>query len=212
MNCKNHYCEKTCHFGDCKPCDQQLDVRCFCGKELQANAACGKQNELFSCRQKCGKKLSCSFHTCVEICHPGDCSPCLYDPELVKCCPCGKTHLSAIAGNEQRLLCTDPIPVCDKICNKKLSCGSATEPHYCQNKCHTGKCPPCPLQTIIRCECGANSQKIHCKEMISPNFKCKRRCNKKLHCGRHKCLNECCTDLDHLCFKTCGNLKFDFEN
>lgn len=207
-NCGTHYCQRNCHYGSCDTCEKVLDVRCFCGKETETGAACGKQKESFSCGKKCSKSLSCTFHACLDLCHPGECGSCPFDPQTVKCCPCGKTLLANMTNKKARQLCIDPIPVCDQVCNKQLSCGNENDPHYCKNSCHTGPCSPCSLSTIIKCECGANSQKILCTEMTSPKFQCKKKCGKKLKCGRHKCLNTCCTDKEHLCLQTCGRFSF----
>lgn len=206
LGCGKHFCEKTCHYGECDPCEVIYDVKCFCGKETRTDLICSKKIELFSCEQKCSKMLSCAFHTCIDPCHPGGCGQCPFDPASVKNCPCGKTLISEVLNGKKRLLCIDPIPVCGKSCNKRLACGSDTDPHYCTCTCHTGSCSPCGLKSILRCECGANSQKFDCKDVISDRFKCKRRCNKKLSCGRHKCLNECCTDKEHICRQVCGNI------
>ena len=205
LECGKHFCIKKCHFGNCGPCKNVFDVSCFCGKETKTNLACTQDLETsFACEQKCSKILECNFHTCANSCHSGDCGPCPYDPVNVKNCPCGNTAISDIVDSKKRLLCIDLIPVCGKICNKKLTCGTASDPHYCTSLCHAGSCLPCNLKTILRCECGANSQKFDCKDIISDRFKCKRRCNKKLNCDRHKCLNECCTDKEHICKQVCG--------
>lgn len=160
--------------------------------------------ELFACEQTCAKLLSCGFHTCTSLCHPGDCGSCPFDPDNAKHCPCDQTLIISLLNGKNRLLCLDPIPVCEKICNRRLPCGSDAEPHYCKISCHNGPCPPCALTSIMRCECGANSQKLDCKDITSERFKCKKLCKKKLCCGRHKCLNSCCTDKEHGCSQVCG--------
>ncbi|XP_017485677.1 PREDICTED: protein shuttle craft-like [Rhagoletis zephyria] len=204
LSCGKHKCELKCHFGNCDTCQVKFDLECFCGKETKEEIACSSQSAQFSCNQKCSKRLGCGFHQCQDDCHPGSCGPCPFNPAIVKNCPCGNTLVSELLNGRNRLLCIDPIPTCSKVCNKRLVCGTEAEPHFCAEKCHSGACPPCPQKSILRCECGANSQKFDCKDVTSSRFKCKRRCNKKLSCGRHKCLNECCTDKEHTCRQVCG--------
>lgn len=33
--------------------------------------------------------------------------------------------------------------------------------------------------------------------------RCKKKCSKKRNCGRHKCMLECCIDIDHECPLKC---------
>lgn len=210
LDCGNHICTENCHFGSCEPCKQVFEVHCLCGKENKENVPCSKRFDHFSCDQICAKLLSCSFHTCTEPCHSGPCKPCAFDPETMKYCCCGKTLLTDLSSAKPRTLCIDPIPNCSKICNKLLTCGTEVEPHYCTKMCHSGPCPPCSRQTVLRCGCKANSQKFECVDLPEGNkFQCRKRCNKKLPCGRHKCLNECCVLSVHSCTIVCGKW-FDF--
>ena len=185
-------------------------MKCFCGKKSREAVSCIDLESGFSCEQTCSKPYECGSHKCEKQCHSGSCGSCPLSPELVTKCPCGKTILSSIANQQARKSCLDPISNCGKICDKILSCGSDNidKPHQCKSFCHSGSCPPCDQTTIIRCNCGANSQKLNCSELESKTFKCKRKCNKKLSCGRHKCLKECCTEKEHFCRQTCG-MMFD---
>lgn len=199
LDCGKHRCETKCHFGSCGSCQKSFEVKCFCGKETRSEVSCIDQQNGFSCHQICAKLLFCGSHTCSKPCHSDSCGTCPFDPRTVNHCHCGKTPVAKLANQKPRVLCTDPIPTCSLVCSKPLPCG-----HQCKRICHPGNCPPCDLTNVIRCECGANSQKFECQDLTSLQYKCKRRCKKKLSCGRHKCPNECCTDRVHFCQQTCG--------
>lgn len=210
LDCGNHTCERNCHFGPCDRCTIVSDAPCKCGKLVRANVACKDQSIEFGCDETCLKMLSCGFHKCTRPCHSGDCGRCPSDPAAVQHCPCGKTLLASMVNVKKRELCTDPIPNCFKICGKLQPCSTEKEPHPCKSICHTGPCPPCLLSTIMRCNCGANTQKFDCKDLDGrKGWSCQKRCNKKLSCGRHKCLNLCCTDKQHNCQNLCRKY-FDF--
>ncbi|RWS03265.1 Protein shuttle craft-like protein [Dinothrombium tinctorium] len=209
LNCGIHRCTLTCHSGPCANCNRFILQRCFCGKESKT-APCAPESidHLdYSCSNVCGKILDCKNHFCEKLCHPGECDPCSNSPAYLTHCHCGKKPLSELTKIERKS-CTDPIPSCGLICGKALDCGPKENPHTCIYKCHEGKCSPCKLKTIIRCKCGANSESIDCRELSNTYkegfFTCKRRCNKKLSCSRHKCLVECCTKDDHNCNQVCG--------
>lgn len=205
LSCGKHVCEKKCHYGQCEPCKLVFDLKCFCGKQTRSNQTCSNELEMFQCEEKCGKELSCGYHDCEDQCHPGECGICPFDPTILKKCPCDQTLLEELMDGKVRVSCLDPIPMCKKICGKRYKCGTDFDPHYCINKCHPGSCVPCELRSIRRCECGANTQKIECKQLNADfKYRCKRRCNKKLSCGRHKCLTECCTDTQHICQQVCS--------
>ncbi|KPM11413.1 transcriptional repressor NF-X1-like protein [Sarcoptes scabiei] len=207
LDCLNHRCEKKCHFGECQSCDKTFELKCFCGKRTKQSVRCSDMQNGWSCEEICSKPYDCGEHKCQKICHKDGCGSCPLSPDQIKSCCCGQTLLSdLISLNKQqpRKLCTDPIQTCGKICNKPLKCGDEENPHLCKAFCHEGPCPHCDQKTILRCFCGANSKMINCKEFESRNFSCKKKCNKKLSCGRHKCLKECCVNNDHICRQVCG--------
>lgn len=205
LNCCNHRCQRICHFGDCNPCDKRFELKCFCGKVTREAVNCNEFKSGFSCDQICSKQYKCGNHKCQKICHLGDCGNCPFSPEMITYCSCGKTKITDIANYKPRTSCTDPVPTCGKICDKIFPCGNENDkPHRCKSFCHSGDCNPCDSTSIIRCYCRANSQKMNCKDIVSKHFQCKRKCNKKLSCGRHKCLKECCIDKEHICKQTCG--------
>jgi transcriptional repressor NF-X1 len=126
LPCKRHHCEKVCHTGPCGDCSVVISARCFCGKKNEA-LLCGdmvvkgklsEEDGVFSCSEPCGHTLACGNHVCKDMCHLGPCGECELMPRKVTTCHCGKTRLQ-----ESRASCLDPIPTCDKICDKKLPCG-----------------------------------------------------------------------------------------
>lgn len=75
-----------------------LISECYCRKESR-EVSCTKENlasPFYCCENICGHPLDCGNHFCEEQCHQGDCKPCDLKPDVVKCCPCGKTLLSDI--------------------------------------------------------------------------------------------------------------------
>lgn len=148
LSCGRHYCEKTCHGGQCAPCPQVMIMKCFCGKHTK-EAPCGPVNS-YSCGGECDKVLDCGNHRCMSTCHDGHCVPCLRVPERQLRCACGKASVSELAGTVQpRSSCLDPIPTCGQPCGLPLPCGL----HTCRVPCHDGPCPPCLVMTEFPCRC-----------------------------------------------------------
>jgi transcriptional repressor NF-X1 len=56
-----------------------------------------------SCAQICGKKLGCQNHTCEDVCHPGDCQPCVVK-DIVRCY-CGKADREVSCGYGEEKQC-----------------------------------------------------------------------------------------------------------
>ena len=182
LDCGNHDCVAVCHEGDCTPCQMTPErvVTCPCGK-----------------------------HDLDEI-YAGD-VPKIFRGDLPR-----------------RESCLDAVPTCGSVCNRKLeNCG-----HSCGQLCHEGPCPPCPLTsgpvthlpevprfrhrfnfqlvslTEVRCRCGFMDREIPCAEMNSrsDDARCEKRCSKKRSCGRHKCNEMCCIEVDHVCSLVCGRI------
>jgi len=213
LNCGQHSCTRTCHQGNCDPCDILLTIGCYCGQSKR-EVICGPDTfpvTQFSCELICNKTLDCGNHTCKDPCHPGPCSPCPLNPEKVTHCPCGKISLVTLIEQgdaTNRTSCTDPVATCKSTCDKLLSCGPPSSPHSCKSRCHTGPCPTCPLTTKVRCRCGGMDQVIPCSELTSraDDARCDRRCQKKRSCGRHKCGEACCIRVEHPCPIICNKL------
>ena len=212
LSCGLHRCTATCHTGACEPCpivDLQI---CFCGKNTK-ELACSvdsSPSEQFECGQRCQKQLACQHHVCDALCHEGPCGPCKLQVGAVLTCPCGKVPLKQLYENKsnplpQRKICTDPVPVCGQICGRTLACGPVEKRHTCPLVCHEGACPPCKQSTTLKCRCGRNDKKIACSKLDEvTEVLCERRCNKKRQCGRHKCIEVCCIEVEHICPMVCG--------
>eukprot|EP00095_Tigriopus_kingsejongensis_P004653 maker-scaffold29_size597861-snap-gene-4.38 protein:Tk04653 transcript:maker-scaffold29_size597861-snap-gene-4.38-mRNA-1 annotation:"protein shuttle craft" len=208
LNCGEDTCPLACHEGECPPCEKTIEQVCFCSKS-QRSLPCTKetaQARYYVCESSCDKPLSCGKHTCAAQCHPGACEACQLTPKLIRRCPCGQTNLEKIYerdGVDPRKSCLDPIPTCGLICSKLLDCG-----HNCEATCHLGKCPTCPLVTDVRCRCGFMDKEMACAQLKTrrDDARCDKRCNKKRNCGRHKCNQPCCIDIDHECPLICGKL------
>ncbi|KAK3132100.1 hypothetical protein QOZ80_6AG0515760 [Eleusine coracana subsp. coracana] len=215
LPCRRHRCEKVCHTGPCGDCSVLISARCFCGKkketllcgDMMVKGKLSEEDGMFSCSEVCGHTLTCGNHACKDMCHPGPCGECELMPGKVTTCHCGKTRLQEI-----RTSCLDPIPTCDKVCDKKLPCGV----HRCKVTCHEGECPPCLVRVEQRCRCSSSSRMVECHMISKEEFLCNKPCGHKKNCGRHRC-SECCCPLSkplaqhegsdwdpHLCQLTCG--------
>ncbi|KAL1690222.1 hypothetical protein GGG16DRAFT_56132 [Schizophyllum commune] len=202
LSCGKHTCEKTCHEGDCGPCDITETVKCYCGKE-EKEVKCGDgEAEVceieggetwfgrFACSQTCDRLFDCGVHKCQKPCHPPSRSapPCPFSPSLVTRCPCGRHPASDFPT---RTSCSDPIPTCDSKCSKPHSGCS----HPCEAKCHTGPCPPCSVPITRPCRCGLSTKSVLCSEITgdgASEILCDRPCPALRACGRHQCNRICC--------------------
>nr|XP_053635030.1 transcriptional repressor NF-X1-like [Cherax quadricarinatus] len=215
--CK-HKCNILCHPGPCPPCTafikkQQFDNRCFCGKNSR-EVVCTQETfdiSIYECEDKCLRTLECNNHQCKAKCHPGSCKPCERAVHTITRCPCGKVPLEKLYerdGAIQRKSCSDPVPTCSQPCQRLLKCGVPGSYHECQALCHEGPCPPCPLETPVKCRCGAMDCNILCSELTTKadEVTCKKPCKKMRHCSRHKCSTKCCIDVDHICTLVCGRM------
>lgn len=214
LNCAKHTCTQVCHSGACQPCQLQVQQVCYCGVTTR-EVLCGTDRDgfdgsgHFSCQKLCGKMLNCEAHRCQQVCHRGTCQPCPLSPSLVKTCPCGQTPLAKLMelGYSERRSCSDAIPSCGKTCNKPLACGSSDTIHLCEKLCHEDSCGPCSLTSTIRCRCGSKTKEVPCETIQKEDelvFTCEKRCNKKRSCGRHKCGELCCVNVEHKCPLICG--------
>ncbi|KAG0714473.1 Protein shuttle craft [Chionoecetes opilio] len=213
LNCEGHTCPKLCHEGPCGDCQEKVSQSCYCGKNVQ-EITCTPSTygtTTYSCAGKCDRTLDCDNHHCDAKCHAGECQPCELTVQIITRCPCRKVPLEKLYerdGAIQRKSCSDPIPTCSQPCQRTLKCGVPGAFHECQALCHEGPCPPCPLETPVRCRCGAMDCNVSCSELTTKadEATCKKPCKKLRHCGRHKCNIRCCIDLDHMCSLVCGKL------
>ncbi|KAF3224708.1 FKBP12-associated protein [Orbilia oligospora] len=111
---------------------------------------------------------------------------CPFSPDVIKFCPCGKTELGE---DRKREKCTDPIPHCDEVCGKVLTCG-----HECQQICHTGDCGLCRKTVDVFCRCGKTGSPSLCLQGDQGEKPmCRRVCHTTLNCLRHECGERCCS-------------------
>lgn len=254
LPCGEHFCSQTCHPGLCGSCSVPVFSTCYCGKERK-EILCNKRDDIlesynfgqlqvdpsgesddatgtwyegsFACDQGCGRKYDCGFHTCEKPCHPQDeeAAHCPLSPDLVTHCPCGKTPLEEIMS-KPRQSCQDKIAHCTQTCGIKMACG-----HFCQETCHTEKCPPCFQKMDISCQCGRTTVESTCQQVPPEDVQqpmCFRTCRATLNCGRHQCDSRCCrgeraaakrqanrrranaatedVEDEHICSRMCGRL------
>lgn len=79
-------------------------------------------------------------------------------------------------------------------------------PHICKTNCHEGDCPECELTTKVKCRCGYMDKEIACRELTTKadDARCEKKCTKKRSCGKHKCNQMCCIDIEHICPLPCS--------
>ncbi|CAN6981135.1 unnamed protein product [Brassica rapa subsp. trilocularis] len=180
LGCGNHLCSEVCHAGPCGDCDL-LPSRvktCYCGKKrLEEHIRESCLEPVPSCSNICLKLLPCGLHTCAEVCHGGDCAPCLV--QVNQKCRCGSTSKTLecykTSSETEKLVCGKPCGrkkncgrhrcserccdwdthLCQLPCGKNLRCLQ----HSCESLCHSGHCPPCfeVIFTDLTCACGRAS-------------------------------------------------------
>ena len=154
-----------------------LEYRCFCGQVK--NPKDDPSIVPGTCGQTCDRRRpdpECP-HRCIAQCHPGPCPPCGHLRE--QGCFCGAEEktvgCSSLEGEYS----------CENECGRELNCGR----HYCESKCHPGKCAPCMVETEITCYCGQHKKAVKCSPESS--YSCGDACNKMLDCGNHRCTAKC---------------------
>ncbi|KAK4251262.1 hypothetical protein C7999DRAFT_11094 [Corynascus novoguineensis] len=247
LPCGEHYCTQSCHAGLCGSCEVPVSAICYCGKSSR-KIPCNQRGDIlesfnhgqvkspsildgeepspedwfegsFRCNNVCGRAFDCGHHTCQKPCHPQDelAAHCPFSPDMVTHCPCGKTSLDSMPL-EPRKSCQEPIPHCNKPCNKVLACG-----HLCPDECHTGPCTPCTQYADISCRCGRTKARSACHQGNICHPQCFRVCRAQLNCGRHECGERCCSgekaaaerrkqkrsvnenyEPEHICLQVCG--------
>ncbi|KAI0555399.1 hypothetical protein F4679DRAFT_523582 [Xylaria curta] len=253
LACGEHECQRECHSGLCGSCEVPVASRCYCGKESK-DISCdtlGEKRESydygrirtedgalesegeelgtwfigsFKCDHPCGRSFDCGNHGCERECHAQDEAQahCPFSPDVITHCPCGKTSIDDI--RTPRKSCLDPIPNCDKVCNKLLNCG-----HLCQDNCHSGPCSQCNQEIELDCRCGRTKTSVICHERDLHNPLCEKVCRVQLNCGRHEHGARCCPaekraiervtlkrrnknttalneefEAEHICLRACG--------
>lgn len=163
--CGNHVCSDICHPGSCGECDLMPSrvKTCYCGKTSLQQERLSCLDPIPTCSEKCGKSLPCGMHHCTEVCHAGDCPPCLL--KVSQKCRCGSTSRTV----ECYKTTMEEKFTCDKPCGRKKNCGR----HRCSERC-------CPH---------SNSNNLLFGDW-DPHF-CSMPCEKKLRCGQHSCESLC---------------------
>ncbi|WPK25583.1 hypothetical protein PUMCH_002903 [Australozyma saopauloensis] len=193
-----HRCpQKECHEGLCGACSEQISVLCYCGHET-VETACSETVPRLGYKEdgseivggvSCGRTVR-SFYDCETHFEDLPCLPlprnkphCKLSPDVVKSCYCGKTAQS----NINRTKCTDPMPVCNNPCGKKLGCGC-----LCKAQCHSGPCE-CYNSQPVKCGCGNCTFLVPCRA-IEQGFipKCLHKCTALLSCRKHVHKAVCC--------------------
>ncbi|XP_015583646.2 NF-X1-type zinc finger protein NFXL1 [Ricinus communis] len=177
LGCGNHLCGETCHPGSCGDCYLTPDrvTSCYCGKtSLEVERKCCL-DPIPNCTQTCGKLLPCKIHHCKEVCHAGDCSPCLV--LVTQRCRCGSTSRTVECFKTR---VESEKFTCDKPCGRKKNCGR----HRCSERC-------CPL---------SNPNSLLSGDW-DPHF-CQMACGKKLRCGQHSCESLCHSGHCPACLET----------
>lgn len=177
LACGNHECSNTCHPGPCGDCDLMPGrvKSCYCGKTSLQLERKSCLDPIPNCDQICGKPLACRIHHCKEVCHAGDCPPCLV--LVTQKCRCGSTSrtvecFKTSSENEKF--------ACEKPCGRKKNCGR----HRCSERC-------CPISNLHNLLTGD----------WDPHF-CQMACGKKLRCGQHSCESLCHTGHCPPCLET----------
>lgn len=186
FDCGKHSCERQCHSQDLDSprCPWSPDVvsRCPCGRAMLADLSEQKRDSckdpIPSCKKKCLKKLACS-HTCQQVCHSGECMPCLAVASIG--CRCGRVQSPTVChqGKEEP-------PQCMRACKATLSCGR----HECGERCCSGERKAAERQAAKR-----KLRPLGGSRVISEGFEaehiCTRLCGRELKCGNHTCPEIC---------------------
>ncbi|XVF12277.1 hypothetical protein REPUB_Repub08aG0101800 [Reevesia pubescens] len=166
LRCGNHNCAEACHPGPCGDCEliPSKIKSCYCGKTSLQEQRRSCLDPIPTCSEICAKFLPCQAHRCDQVCHAGDCSPCLV--LVTQKCQCGSTSrrvecYKTTLENERF--------TCDKPCGLKKNCGR----HRCSERC-------CSL---------SNSSNLPSCDW-DPHF-CQMACGKRLRCGQHSCESFC---------------------
>ncbi|CAA21417.1 shuttle craft like transcriptional repressor/ubiquitin-protein ligase E3 [Schizosaccharomyces pombe] len=207
LPCGEHTCKKRCHSGLCGACFEPINAKCYCGLHSKTypcsslpSPSISKKDEngsvkewfgYYSCNNPCTLFFDCGLHKCSKTCHPisETRAHCPFATDVLTKCPCGKEDISFLLKGHERKSCSDPIPTCENICGKLLSCG-----HRCKYKCHLGSCGTCSETLTIPCRCTANEVQVTCEQLQNGFIPtCERLCTILLSCGRHQCNKKCCS-------------------
>lgn len=189
FDCGIHHCEKPCHVQDAyqSHCPRSPDIvsHCPCGKtplsEVSSKLRQTCKDPIPNCARPCEKLLECG-HACKQLCHQGDCLPCL---EIISIsCRCGRTTSSTVChqGTEEK-------PQCMRICRVSLNCGR----HECGERCCPGERKAAERQSNRRKPRPLDSAPRRHDDGFEAEHICTRSCGRQLRCGNpdHRCQELC---------------------
>lgn len=186
FDCGNHRCERRCHPQDLETghCPRSPDIvtHCPCGKSLladmsgQPRRSC--EDVIPNCDKQCSKLLACG-HACQQICHAGNCAPCLRIVDIA--CQCGRTKHSTVCHQG-----TEEPPQCMRTCHASLNCGR----HECGERCCAGERKAAERQATKRKLRPLGASRM-LDDSIEAEHICTRTCGRMLKCGNHTCPDLC---------------------
>ncbi|KAH0618018.1 hypothetical protein JD844_016932 [Phrynosoma platyrhinos] len=240
LSCGMHTCAQVCHPQSCQPCPRlpQIVHCCPCGQTPLSKLlelGCPERklctDPIPSCGRTCGKPLPCSsydaVHTCENLCHEEECGQCSRTSKVYCRCalktkevPCASLKnqvdvaflcdkrcnkkLSCGRHKCSEICCVDKEHKCSLICGRKLNCGI----HRCEEPCHRGNCQKCWQTSFeeLTCYCG--------ESVIYPPIpcgtrppECKKPCTRPHECDHpvyHSCHSEeKCPPCTYLVQKWC---------
>lgn len=187
FDCGKHKCQKACHPST------TLQIQCPRSPEFVTHCPCGKtpldsilpsprrdcDDTIPSCKEQCMKQLLCG-HYCQQLCHIGECLPCLQNIEIQ--CRCKRITVSSIChqGNPEP-------PQCTRVCRTTLSCGR----HECGERCCPGERKAIERNSTRKKgrPLGAMPQRV--TNEFEAEHICTRMCGRTLKCGSHACQELC---------------------
>ncbi|KAF2262552.1 hypothetical protein CC78DRAFT_408660, partial [Lojkania enalia] len=189
FDCGKHYCKKACHQQDPQVphCPRSPDIvsHCPCGKTLltdifdKVRQTC--EDPIPNCLKPCRKLLDCG-HACMQLCHQGECMPCLQNVSIA--CRCGRTTSKSVCHQGME----EP-PQCMRICRVTLNCGR----HECGEHCCAGERKAAERQSSRRKGRPLNSATRLPDDGFEAEHICTRSCGRQLKCGNpdHRCQELC---------------------
>lgn len=132
--------------------------------------------------------------------------PLTYSKSCGKCFDSVPTKYYCFCGKEENPEFDPWLPphTCGNLCGRILPCG-----HQCNERCHAGRCPPCPRVITIQCPCGKTQRTVRCsmKHLQTAELLCHDPCLKLLSCGIHRCHQPChfgpCPPCEERVSQTC---------
>ncbi|KAF2720321.1 hypothetical protein K431DRAFT_285977 [Polychaeton citri CBS 116435] len=187
FDCGVHVCKKPCHSQESTPthCPRSPDIvtHCSCGKTPLGEISDRRREDctdiIPSCNKPCGKLLQCG-HSCSQICHIGECMPCLQVVDIN--CRCGRTTSKTICHQGVQ----EP-PQCMRPCRANMNCGR----HACDERCCTGEKQAVQRQSTRRKQRPLHAAPRALEDGFEPEHICTRQCSRLLTCGSHICTELC---------------------